>query len=247
MKTTLRLVSPHMHGPIVKDCQYLLAHNRFGDFKPGKPDGDYGEATAASTRRAKYALGYAQPDRKFGPKLYAYLHGEAKLSSLMRARRKRRLAALAKVDTVKDRALKVALGEAAKRITESPAGSNNSPYGRWYGANYLPWCAMFVSYCFSKAGDRKGRRSALAYWFEYEARVHAHGLSITTSPEPGDIVVYHHRQGHVGIFRRWISPGHFETVEGNTSAGASQDNGGAVLIRQRYTSWAPTVFVRVGE
>jgi hypothetical protein len=251
VKRTLLLTSPHIRGKVVGDCQYLLTHGRFGNFHPGPIDDEYGETTAAATRRAKYALGYAKSgvNRKFGPALYAYLHGDKRLSSAMKLRRRQRLTSMAKKVTVKGKALDVALGEAHKHVVESPAGSNSNPYGRWFGFNRVPWCAIFVSYCMSKGGDRKGLRTALAYQFEYWARSHSHGLSLTASPEPGDIVVYHHGQGHVEIFRRWTNRayGRFETVGGNTSASGSQDNGGAVLVRQRYLSWARTVFVRVGE
>lgn len=250
LKRTLILTSPHLHGPDVRDCQYLLAHNKFADFKPGKPDGDYGENTAHAAKRAKYQLGYPQAkvNNTFGPKLYGFLHGDTPLTQSMRLRRKTRLKQLAKVNTVKAKALQIALGEAKKGVTEYPAGSNLNPYGRWYGFNGVPWCAMFVSYCLAHAGDRHGVKTALAFQFEYWGRAHQHGLSITTDPEPGDIVVYHHNQGHVGIFKKWTSrrSGSFSAVEGNTSSGGSQDNGGAVLIQQRSTHWVPTVFVRVG-
>ena len=33
-------------------------------------------------------------------------------------------------------------------IKESPPESNNVKYGSWYGQNYQPWCAMFVTWCF---------------------------------------------------------------------------------------------------
>ena len=131
--------------------------------------------------------------------------------------------------------------------------SNHVKYGEWYGLDHEPWCAMFVTWCFVMAGDKKvfsrGSRTAYAYWTEYVARSGHPLLHITSSPEPGDIVVYHHRQGHTGIFRRWTnrSAGEFEAVEGNTSNGGSQDNGGAVLVQRRITSWVPTVFVKVGE
>lgn len=245
---TLIPASPHMHGPDVREAQNLLAHNRFGDFYPGKIDGDYGETSAAATRRCKYLLGYAKVNGAFGPALHAYLSG-TKLPPKMLARRKARLAEDKKRNTVKARALKIAEGEAAKHITESPMGSNLQPYGAWYGFNGVPWCAEFVSYCFAHAGDKHGLKTALAFQWEWWARAKSHGLSLTGDPEPGDIVVYHHNQGHTGIFRRWTnrSRGEFEAVEGNTSNGGSQDNGGAVLIQKRDTGWVPTVFVRVGK
>ena len=33
--------------------------------------------------------------------------------------------------------------------------SNDTKYGKWYGLNNNPWCAMFVSWCFDRAGLSK--------------------------------------------------------------------------------------------
>lgn len=249
-----------MHGQDVKDVQYLLAgHNRFKqNFHPGPVDGDLGEDTAAATTRAKDALGFPTPrtskaryeQHVFGHKLYSYLlprghAGWKRLPATYQVRRAARLKARLKSNTPKARALQIALHEAALHTHESPWGSNIQKFGAWYGLNREPWCAIFVSYCLSHAG--KAIRTAYAYQWEYWGRAHEHGLSITHDPEAGDIVVYHHGQGHTGFFLHWVdrAAGHFQAVEGNTSEGGSQDNGGAVLVRDRWTNWAPTVFVHI--
>jgi CHAP domain len=263
---TLHLTSPQMHGQDVKDAQYLLAgNNRFKqNYHPGPRDGSYGEDTAAATKRAKYWLGYPNPQsdhdrwwsRVFGPKLYSYLlpkdhKGWKSLPLAYQVRRAARLKAATTSSSVKAKALRVALHEANLHVHEYPWGSNNVKYGIYYGLNHEPWCAMFVTYCFVSAGDKKifsrGRYTAYAYAPEYSARAGHPYLSITSDPEPGDIVVYHHGQGHIGIFYRWTNraKGEFQAVEGNTSNGGSQDNGGAVLIQNRDTGWVHTVFVKV--
>jgi CHAP domain len=251
LNRTLVLTSPHMHGPNVRDVQYLLAHNKFGNFRPGSLDGQYGPETAQAAKRAKWLLGYrkSEVNGTFGNRLLGYLEGKKGLTLAMRLRRKLRLKALQKRSSVKARALQIAEGEANKRVTEYPPGTNRNPYGRWYGFDGVPWCAEFVSYCFGHAGDKKGLKTALAFQWEYWGRAHARGLSITSSPQPGDIVVYHWGQGHTGIFKCWENQrlGTFWAVEGNTSSAGSQDNGGAVLVQPRNLHWAPTVFVRVGE
>ena len=33
-------------------------------------------------------------------------------------------------------------------VAERPPGSNRTPFGRWFGADGEPWCAIFLSYCF---------------------------------------------------------------------------------------------------
>src|SRR5437763_1012846 len=43
-----------------------------------------------------------------------------------------------------------ALAEARRHLDlkEDPPGSNRTPFGRWFGADGVPWCAIFLSYCF---------------------------------------------------------------------------------------------------
>lgn len=247
MRRTLGLTSPNMRGHDVSYAQSLLHHNKFGNFHPGTSDGVYGAETAAAAHRAKWLLGYEKRNvnGRFGTKLERFITGKTKLSLAMRARRRSRLKAAAKENNVKVRAANLGLAEASKHVVETPV--NHTKYGRWYGFDGVPWCAIFVSWCFGHAGDRHGLKTALAYQWEYWARSHSHGLSITSSPVKGDIVVYHHRDGHTGIFIRWTNRarGEFEAVEGNTSRHGSQDGGGAVLVQHRSTSWVRTVFVHV--
>src|SRR4051812_14586405 len=149
MKRVLVPSSPSMRGQDVRDAQWLLGgHNVFKqNFHPGKVDGIYGDNAAAAARRAKWSLGYESHNVNgtFGDKLYRFLHGETKLSIAMKVRRKARAAQAKKSASVKARSLNVALHEAQKHVTESPFGSNNNPYGIWFGFNRVPWCAIFVS------------------------------------------------------------------------------------------------------
>jgi len=58
---------------------------------------------------------------------------------------------------------------------------NDSMYGKWYGLNYNPWCAMFVSWCFDQAGladkvaaqTKKGFASCQAglKWFKSKGKI----------------------------------------------------------------------------
>ena len=52
--------------------------------------------------------------------------------------------------TTAERVLTYARAELGK--TETPANSNRTPYGKWYGLDGQPWCMMFVMWCFSQAG-----------------------------------------------------------------------------------------------
>lgn len=115
---------------------------------------------------------------------------------------------------------------------------NLTKYGKWFGLDGLPWCAIFVSWVYHHAGYplpavgfKKGFASCqLGYNYFKEKGW------ITTDPIPGDIVLFDwnldKRFNHTGIFQQWIDPRTFETVEGNTSI-KNQSNGGSVMIRRR--------------
>ena len=139
-------------------------------------------------------------------------------------------------------------------VTESPANSNNNKYGSWYGVNYQPWCAMFVTWCFEQTGDSpsfvKGSRYAYCPYIVADARANRYGLKTTDDPIPGDVVVYDWSYDtvydHVGIFEKWVGGGTFQAIEGNTSY-SSNSNGGEVMRRERSKSGQGTCFVRVAE
>ena len=120
--------------------------------------------------------------------------------------------------------------------TESPKNSNNSKYNKWFGLPSLPWCGMFVSWCFAQAGKPLGNigfsngfagcQTAVAYFKKNK--------KITTTPIEGDIVFFDWnkdgRYDHTGIFVKWIDENHFESIEGNTAVG-NDSNGGKVMRR----------------
>lgn len=155
--------------------------------------------------------------------------------------------------TTRARALRGAISYLGYK--ESPAGSNRTKFGAWYGQDGQPWCAMFVSHCFEvEAGGSpsfaKGQRYAYVPYIVTDARNQRYGLSITQSPVPGDLVCYDWSVSdgtydHVGIFEAWAS-GSFTAIEGNTST-SNNSNGGEVQRRTRRTTDAAIVFVRVAE
>ena len=88
----LHLTNPHLTGDDVKLAQELLTAGSYGNFQPGVVDGEYGPATAAAVKQAKWLLGYPAKacDDAFGPHLAAFLQGGA-LPPAYRIRRNRRL------------------------------------------------------------------------------------------------------------------------------------------------------------
>jgi hypothetical protein len=136
---------------------------------------------------------------------------------------------------------------------ESPPGSNGNMFGEWYGMNFEPWCAMFVSYCFEHVAHGSpsfaaGTTYAYVPYIVADARAHMFGLSAVESPIPGDLVCFNWDGGefdHVGLFEDGIPEG-FDTIEGNTST-SNNSNGGQVMRRRRSADTQETVFVRVVE
>ena len=154
--------------------------------------------------------------------------------------------------TLREAALQKAISQIG--ITEDPPNSNNNKYGSWYGINYQPWCAMFVTWCFEMCGDSpsfvRGSRYSYCPYVVADARAAKYGLRTTDDPIPGDVVVYDWSYDtvydHIGIFEKWVGNGVFHAIEGNTSY-SSNSNGGEVMRRERSKSGQGTCFVRVSE
>jgi hypothetical protein len=137
---------------------------------------------------------------------------------------------------------------------ESPPGTNGNMFGAWYGMDFEPWCAMFVSYCYEHVASGsssfvKGSRYAYVPYIVADARAHRYGLSITGAPLPGDLVCYdwegNGEHDHVGLFEEG-STSSWRAIEGNTST-SNNSNGGQVMRRNRSRSEASVIFVRVAE
>ena len=140
-------------------------------------------------------------------------------------------------------------------VKENPAGSNKTVFGDWYGMNGQPWCAMFVTYCDQLSGRKsqafkQGSRYAYVPYVLTDAQNGAHGLHGTSSPKPGDLVIYNwdgNEPDHIGIFEGWVSGSktQFTAIEGNTSVD-NNSNGGQTMRRTR-TANNQVTFVRVAE
>ena len=122
--------------------------------------------------------------------------------------------------------------------TETPANSNKTKYGKWFGFDGVPWCGTFISWVYAQAGLPLGNigflkgfagcQTAVAYFRKHNM--------ITTTPQPGDIVFFDWnndgRHDHAGIYVKHIDEDNFEIIEGNTSF-TNQINGGEVMLRKR--------------
>jgi hypothetical protein len=137
-----------------------------------------------------------------------------------------------------------ALAEALRHVgvRESPPGSNRTMFGRWFGADGVPWCAIFASYCFDVGAGVvlcRGWRGAgtaprgVAYVPTLAAWLRATGRSVD-EPRPGDLAIFDWDGGlpdHVGLVVHANRSG-LVTVEGNTAVGNDSD-GGEVMRRDR--------------
>lgn len=120
---------------------------------------------------------------------------------------------------------------------ESPAGSNRTKYGAWFGLDGNPWCMMFVQWVFAKAGVELPVKTASCGTFMRAAR--ASGQWVTGDYQPGDVVIYDFPGGaatdHCGIVTSSLPSG-VRAIEGNTST-RSDSNGGTVMERYRPADW----------
>ena len=126
-------------------------------------------------------------------------------------------------------------------------GNNDTKYGKWYGLNNNPWCAMFVSWCFNQAGlgknivaqNSKGFASCQAglKWFTNRGKIVPVGKA-----QAGDIVLFQFdadvEADHVGICASNDGKKYLMVYEGNTSGDSkgSQSNGDGVFLKKRSYS-----------
>ena len=137
------------------------------------------------------------------------------------------------------------LDRAKFEIGYTEKNDNETKYGAWYGVNKQPWCAIFVSWCYDKAGlvdkvaaqSKKGFASCDAglKWFAKKNKIVPVGEA-----KEGDIVFFQFdndaQPDHVGIVEKNMKRlKALKTIEGNTSPNnkGSQSNGGGVYQKKR--------------
>jgi hypothetical protein len=137
------------------------------------------------------------------------------------------------------------VGTAYEELGYAETGDNDTKFGKWYGMNNQPWCAMFVSWVFHKVGEgkkvnassKKGFASCDAglKWFAKKGKLVPVGQA-----QEGDIVFFQFdtdaQPDHVGIVKKNnIKRQRLVCIEGNTSPDnkGSQSNGGEVAEKKR--------------
>lgn len=134
-------------------------------------------------------------------------------------------------------------------------GETGTKYGRWYaekygpawlGNNGVPYCAMFVSWVFDRAGVN-------VKWLPdtYCPNIHDRIESAdddygSKNAKPGDVVLFDwQRDGeddHVGIVEE-NTGSYLVTIEGNTSSGSSGSQGNGGKVARRTRSYAVTTII----
>jgi hypothetical protein len=154
----------------------------------------------------------------------------------------------------RERALEIALGEAAMHVHEE-GGDNTGPRVIQYqaaagGGTHWPWCDAFCDFCFQEAGRPLEELQESASVMTSYRDAKAKGWIVET-PQRGDLVCFQWDTGdfdHIGFVIQPMPDGSIKTVEGNTSAmpgeGHAQGEGDGVFVKIRPRSVCGA-FIRV--
>jgi cell wall-associated NlpC family hydrolase len=235
MPVELHVTSPLMHSPEIEKLQARL---KALGFDPGLVDGRYGPSTANAVRAFQKAHRLAIDG----------VIGSATRKALLSPKTKQivKQVAARRAMTPGEKAL----AEARKHlgVKERPVGSNRTSFGKWFGVDAVPWCNIFVSYCYFHGAGKviaRGFRGAgcyangCTYVPTTEAWLRATGQWIgRVAPQPGDIAIFNWDGGvpdHIGLVEEDLGNGMFRSIEGNTAVG-NDSNGGEVMRRERRLS-----------
>ena len=246
MASDLHVTSPPMAGPAVLQIQQKLSALGYA---PGKLDGVYGEATVGAVksfqRQHKLTVdGVVGAETRGALRAAKKPAQPAKKPAQPAKQRPQFVPIVRKPSTLGQQALASALKELGAK--ESPANSNRTKFGKWFGVDACPWCNIFVSYCFLNGAKYTlcaGFKGAgcypkgCTYVPTTEAWLRATGMwKGRTEPMPGDIAIFNWHGGapdHIGIVEEYLGGGKFNSIEGNTAVG-NDANGGEVMRRLRY-------------
>jgi hypothetical protein len=118
---------------------------------------------------------------------------------------------------------------------------NQTKYGAYAKANFLPWCGSFVMWCGFKAGVKIPNTVSTVVGATAFQKNKAWEDAETATPQAGDIVYFDFpadgvdRISHVGIVLKDNGDGTVTCIEGNTSPDKKGDqrNGGQVAKKVR--------------
>jgi hypothetical protein len=152
-------------------------------------------------------------------------------------------------------------GHSQLRSEQSSWPECRTQFGRWFGADGEPWCAIFLSYCFKVGAgvvlcggvDGAGvTPNGCAYvpTLERWLRDTAHWVA---KPTAGDIAIFNWDGGpadHAGIVERNLGDGSFASIEGNSDgrvARREHEIPAAVGSDGYAATWSPTTELHLSE
>ena len=137
------------------------------------------------------------------------------------------------------RMVEVALAEIG--YVEGPK-DNETKYGAFTKANFLPWCGSFCMWVANQAGVKIPNTVSTMAGAAAFKKLGTWTDAASAKPEPGDIVYFDFMEGgapieHVGIVVKDNGDGTVTTAEGNTSGdkkkSSSERNGGEAVVKVR--------------
>ena len=127
--------------------------------------------------------------------------------------------------------------------TANAGTANYTKYWRNIKPEYQgqPWCACFVTWCFTKAFGKDNAQKLLKHYPYVYCPTMANLFTLNANPKVGDIVIFKHNGTftHTGIVTS-VNGDYFTTIEGNTNGGSTIiANGGGVCRKGYYNSNLP--------
>lgn len=119
---------------------------------------------------------------------------------------------------------------------------NETKYGAFTKANFLPWCGSFIMWCANQAGVKLPNTVSTMAGAAAFKKLGTWTDAAKASPAPGDIVYFDFMEGgapieHVGLVVKDNGDGTVTTIEGNTAGdkkkSSSQRNGGECVKKIR--------------
>jgi len=135
----------------------------------------------------------------------------------------------------------IAVAKVELGVIEGPK-DNETKYGAFTKANFLPWCGSFVNWCANEVKLKiPNCVSTVAGAKAFEKKGQWELASDTATPLPGDIAFFDFpndgvdRISHVGIVVKDNGDGTVTCIEGNTAPDKKGDqrNGGQVCLKVR--------------
>ena len=131
---------------------------------------------------------------------------------------------------------------------------NQTKYGAFTKANFLPWCGSFIMWCANEAGVKVPNCVSTVAGATAFKKMNTWTNAKDAKPLPGDIAFFDfpgdnvNRISHVGIVVENNNDGTVVCIEGNTAGNPKGDqrNGGEVAIKTRgYTKNKKKVMVSI--